>query len=290
MAYQVDNAVIMAAGLSSRFAPLSYEKPKALITVKGEVLIERQIRQLKEAGIPEICVVTGYKSEQFQYLKEKYGVILIHNPDYLHRNNNGSIYAARQYLKNTFLCSADNYFSENPFESRVEEAYYAGLYSCGETAEWCMEADREGWIRSVSVGGRDSWYMLGHTFWTENFSRKFLEILEQEYELPETRGKLWEKIYTEHLDELRMKLRTYGEDMIFEFDSLDELRRFDPLYREHSGSRILEEISGRLGCAEGEICCLEPLKNGDAVYGMSFLCGGRRYAYEYETGVLEEKR
>ena len=49
MAYKVENAIIMAAGLSSRFAPLSYEKPKALITVKGEVLIERQIRQLKEA-------------------------------------------------------------------------------------------------------------------------------------------------------------------------------------------------------------------------------------------------
>jgi len=31
MGYQVDNAIIMAAGLSSRFAPISYEKPKALI-------------------------------------------------------------------------------------------------------------------------------------------------------------------------------------------------------------------------------------------------------------------
>ena len=48
----VDNAVIMAAGTSSRCAPLSYEMPKALITVKGEVLIERQIRQLQEAGVP----------------------------------------------------------------------------------------------------------------------------------------------------------------------------------------------------------------------------------------------
>ena len=51
MGYKADNAVIMAAGLSSRFAPLSYEKPKALIPVRGEVLIERQIRQLREAGI-----------------------------------------------------------------------------------------------------------------------------------------------------------------------------------------------------------------------------------------------
>jgi CTP:phosphocholine cytidylyltransferase-like protein len=57
MGYKVDNAVIMAAGTSSRFAPLSYERPKALIEVRGEVLIERQIKQLREAGIDDIIVV-----------------------------------------------------------------------------------------------------------------------------------------------------------------------------------------------------------------------------------------
>lgn len=70
MSYKVDNAIIMAAGTSSRFVPLSYELPKALITVKGEVLIERQIRQLKEAGINEIVVVTGYKKELLYYLRK----------------------------------------------------------------------------------------------------------------------------------------------------------------------------------------------------------------------------
>ena len=30
--YKVENAVIMAAGLSSRFVPISYEKPKGLLT------------------------------------------------------------------------------------------------------------------------------------------------------------------------------------------------------------------------------------------------------------------
>ena len=46
---KVNNAIIMAAGTASRFAPLSFEKHKALIEVKGEILIERQIRQLQEA-------------------------------------------------------------------------------------------------------------------------------------------------------------------------------------------------------------------------------------------------
>ena len=62
------NAIIMAAGMSTRFVPLSVEMPKALIRVRGEVLIERQIKQLKAAGISEIVVVTGYLKEQFDYI------------------------------------------------------------------------------------------------------------------------------------------------------------------------------------------------------------------------------
>ena len=79
---KVDNAVIMAAGTSSRFAPLSYETHKGLIEVNGEVLIERQIRQLQDAGVPEIYLVTGYKAEQFQYLRAK---LLGHKKERVHR-------------------------------------------------------------------------------------------------------------------------------------------------------------------------------------------------------------
>ena len=150
--YQVDNAVIMAAGTASRFAPLSYEKPKALITVKGEVLIERQIRQLQEAGVPEIYIVTGYKAEMFSYLKEKYGVHIVHNPDYLTRNNNASIYAVKDILRNSYICSADNYFSRNPFEKEVSDCYYAAVYADGPTKEWCMQTDDDGIIRQVQIG------------------------------------------------------------------------------------------------------------------------------------------
>lgn len=54
------NAIILVAGKSDRFAPFTYEKPKGLFCVKGDVLIERQIEQLHEAGINEIYVVIGY--------------------------------------------------------------------------------------------------------------------------------------------------------------------------------------------------------------------------------------
>ena len=284
---KVDNAIIMAAGTSSRFAPLSYEKPKALIEVRGEVLIERQIRQLREAGIEKVVVVTGYKAEQFEYLKDKYGVVLINNPYYLTRNNNSSIYAAREYIKNSYICSSDNYFITNPFESDVDESYYSAVYMEGDTGEWCISED-DGWIKDVKVGGQDSWVMLGHVFWSESFSRYFLHILEDEYELPETADKLWETIYIEHINELPMKIRKYPADFIFEFDTLDELREFDDSYISNTRSEILTKIAGELGVEEKEIRSVKAFKDKDnAAAGFSFETG-KKYKYYYKTETMEE--
>ena len=87
MSYTVDNAIIMAAGMSSRFAPISFERPKGLLNVKGQILIERQIEQLMEAGIEDITVVVGYMKESFFYLADKYPVRLVINEDYYKYNN-----------------------------------------------------------------------------------------------------------------------------------------------------------------------------------------------------------
>lgn len=283
----VDNAVIMAAGTASRFAPLSYERPKALISVRGEVLIERQIRQLKEAGISEIYIVVGYKAEMFYYLEEKFGVHLVNNPDYLTRNNNASIYAVKDILRNTYVCSSDNYFFENPFEKEVSDCYYSALYSEGYTDEWCITYGDDEIITGAKVGGEDSWYMMGHTFWDEKFSRKFVEILEAEYELPETANLLWESIYTNHTDELKMKIRKYSDDVIFEFDTLDELRKFDTSYEEDTRSDILKNVAAELGCKEKDIRQVTAYKDAtNAAAGFSFTYGDGKYTYSYKNKTV----
>ncbi len=117
--YKVKNAVIMAAGMSSRFVPLSYEKPKALLKVKGEVLIEREIKQLQEAGITDITVVVGYLKEQLFYLGDKYNVNIVINDDYYRYNNTSTQICVADRLDNTYICSSDNYFTENSFEPYV---------------------------------------------------------------------------------------------------------------------------------------------------------------------------
>ena len=287
MSITVDNAVIMAAGTSSRFAHLSYEKPKALTVVKGEVLIERQISQLRDAGIDEILLICGYKKEQLDYLAGKFGVEIIDNPDHLTRNNNSSIWAVKERLGNTYICSSDNYFAENPFEKEISSAYYAAVYADGPTAEWCLTEDEEGFIDSVTIGGRDAWYMLGHAFWDREFSSRFVKILEGIYDLPETAGKLWEAIYMDHLDELKLKLRRYPSDMIFEFDTLDELRSFDVSYENDTRSAIIKGIAARLGIEERDIRNAQAIKRGsNEACGFSFTAAGWHYEYYYDTEEL----
>ena len=279
--YKVDNAVILAAGLSSRFAPISYEKPKGVLKVRGEVLIERQIEQLREAGIEDITVVVGYKKEYFFYLRKKYGVTLVNNDEYASRNNNGSLWRVREHLGNTYVCSSDDYFTRNPFDAYVFKAYYSAQYAEGETKEWCMETGVGGRITKVTVGGTDSWYMLGHVYFDRAFSQRFVKILEEEYDRPETVDMLWEDLYVEHIKELDMVLRPYPAGVINEFDSLDELRAFDPRFLENVDSEIFDNIVAVLGCTKAEIHDVYPLKQGLTNLSCHFATNDGEYVYRH---------
>ena len=164
------NAIIMAAGTSSRFVPLSLEKPKGLLEVKGEVLIERQIRQLNEAGVEEVTVVTGYKADAFNYLQDKFGVSLVYNEDYNRYNNTSSVIRVIDCLSDTFICCSDHYFSRNVFLDKADESYYAARFAKGQTGEYCLGLDEHDYINEVIVGGHDAWYMAGHVFFNSSFS------------------------------------------------------------------------------------------------------------------------
>ena len=285
--YKVDNAVIMAAGMSSRFAPISYEKPKGLLRVRGEILVERQIEQLLAAGINEIVVVVGYKKELFFYLEEKYGVQIVVNRDFASRNNHSTLMRVREMLGNTYICSSDDYFEESPFEQYVWKAYYAAEYTDGPTEEWCLVVDKKDRIRQVTTGGRDAWYMIGHAYFDREFSDRFVEILEAEYDDPRTADKLWEALFADHVDEFDMEMRRYEPGMIHEFDSLDELRDFDPLFLENIDVEIFDNICAVLGCTKAEIHDVYPLKQGLTNLSCHFTTDDGEYVYRHPGGGTE---
>lgn len=244
--YKVSNAIIMAAGFGLRSLPLSRMVPKGLFVVKGEVLIERQIRQLMEAGIQEIIVVVGYLKEQFQYLTEKYGVTIIENEDYYRYNNISTLYTAKDYLKNSFICCSDNYFQRNVFEEYVYDSYYSCKYTDGYAEEYCVTRTEGEYIAEIHKGGSDAWYTIGEAYFSKSFSDTFLKYLEQEYGAAETKKMLWDDFHMKHIGDLPIVLVKYSDDIVQEFDTVEDVIRFDPDFRMYR-DRLLEDYARMQG-------------------------------------------
>lgn len=91
-------AVIVAAGLSSRLYPLTENLPKCLLKVGEMTILERNVSLLKNHGIEEIYIVTGYLTEKIKdVMKDE--CTYIYNPFYKYCNNMGSLYFAKPFLK-----------------------------------------------------------------------------------------------------------------------------------------------------------------------------------------------
>ena len=281
--YKVDNAVIMAAGLSSRFVPLSLEKPKGLLIVKNEVLIERQIEQLQEAGIREIVLVLGYKKEAFFYLEDKYkGIHIVINPEYNIKNNTHTLYLARDFIRNSYICSSDDYFEQNPFDEYVYQAYYSTVYVPEKTNEWYIIPDSKGNVSRVRKSGEDGYIMLGNAYWDKAFSSAIMQILEDDHLVGNYDQTLWEQVLADHVKKLPpMEMKVYPENVIFEFDSMEELRQFDQYYVNNTHSRIIRNIALTLGCAESEITNFRPIKEGLTNTSFALTVADKQYVYRH---------
>ena len=286
--YKVENAMIMAAGKGTRFVPLTYEIPKGLLRVKGEVLIERQIEQLHKAGIHNITVVVGYMQEHFFYLEDKYDVKIVVNTDYYRYNNTSTLMAVLEELGNTYICSSDNYFVNNVFTPYVYEAYYAAQYATGTTGEYCITTNSHGVITDVVIGGSNSWYMMGHVYFSKAFSEKFSDILKAEYQKEETKQLLWEDVYIKHIDKLSMVMKPYDSHKILEFDSLDELREFDFSYVDNVDSSIMTNICHALSCKARDITQIRILKKLPVIWHFALYANRKDMYMYYPIGAKKD--
>ncbi len=61
-------ALILAAGQGTRLRPLTDDKPKCLVSLLGKSLLQRQVDTLRESGINDIHVATGYRADQIEAL------------------------------------------------------------------------------------------------------------------------------------------------------------------------------------------------------------------------------
>jgi len=87
-------AIILAAGRGSRMKGLTDERPKCLLELRGKPLLAWQLGALREAGIVEIAIVTGYKREMLVGR----GLVEFHNPRWAETNMVSSLACAESWL------------------------------------------------------------------------------------------------------------------------------------------------------------------------------------------------
>ncbi len=277
--FKVNGAIMLAAGLGSRFVPMTFDTPKGLLEVFGERMVERQICQLKEAGIDDITIVVGYLKEKFEYLTDKYGVKLLYNPEYAKKNTIATLYHAKELLRgrNMYVLASDNWIRSNMYHAWECDPWYASTYMEGETSEWVLTYNKGGRITDITIGGFDAWVMYGPAYFSKEFSEQFIPLLEEAYHTPGKEDYYWENILKDNIDRLRIYINRQPSDQIYEFENIEELRSFDPSYQDNSDNQALLLISRLFDVPVSSIYDIECLKAGMTNDSFLFRIGDEHY-------------
>jgi 2-aminoethylphosphonate-pyruvate transaminase len=101
----VTTAVIMAAGMGTRFGKYTEQIPKGFIECGGISMIERSVNTLISCGINRIIMGTGYRKEKYEALKTQYPQIeCVFSPRYSETNSMYTLYNCREVIgDNDFL-------------------------------------------------------------------------------------------------------------------------------------------------------------------------------------------
>ncbi|WP_252232099.1 sugar phosphate nucleotidyltransferase [Clostridium sp. ZBS15] len=220
-------AILVAAGMGTRLRPLTNTIPKSLVEVNGISLLERQIINLKEIGIDEIVVLTGYLHEKFDNLVKKYNLIKIINDKYDVYNNIYTMYLAREYLHDAFVIDADNYINKNFLpKAKPEHSEYYSAYKENIVGEWILKYDESDKLYRVDIGkdgNEPDYIMSGASYWSEKDGKIIAEKIAQKVEQEEFKDLYWDDIVVENLNILDIYVNKIGCNDIFEIDSLEDL-------------------------------------------------------------------
>ena len=127
-------AVILAAGRGKRLNSFTKSQPKPLTPILGKPIIEHTLDTLKNVGISNCIIVTGYLGKLIQKrlgngsefnIKIQY----CHNPQYM-SGNAISLKTAEKHIKNNeqfLLLMADHYVSQEIIKEALKKSNYKRL-------------------------------------------------------------------------------------------------------------------------------------------------------------------
>lgn len=217
------NAIIIAAGLGSRFKDITKTQHKALLPVGGVPNIERTIQYLQEFGIEEIYIVVGHLKESFYYLKEKYeGVSIIVNPYYREYN---SIYTFSQVLDvfgDSYVIDGDVVLFKNIFKCHTNSTYYIFQRTL-KGIEWIPRTNQTGRVVEMEISEVCLPSILGLSYWNKQ-DAEVIKLAFKDYMSEEmlSNSKLyWDSIPITILDKIYVTTYQIESKWVDEMDTVE---------------------------------------------------------------------
>lgn len=250
------NAIILSAGPGSRMAPINTDIPKGLLKVRGEVLIERIIRQLHEVKIKEIYIVIGFMAEKFEYLREKYGVNLIYNEDFAANDSLHSFLLAEKHLGNSYIVPSDIYYKNNPFSERELYSWYMNSEIADRDSILMVNKQEE----LVVVSPKEENSLMGIAYILQRKAKAIRENNKKLILEPSYKDKVWEEALVED-GKILVSAKIESPLGFIGIDTYEELRQFDPK-SPHLESELITFIAEIFNTVPEEITNIVALKKG----------------------------
>ena len=252
--------------------PINTEFPKALLQVKDETLIERQIKQLNSVGITDITVVVGYLKEKFEYLIDRYGVNLIYNAEYFTKNNLHSLSLVKASLENCYIIPCDLWCGENPFSRFELYPWYAVTDEITVNSD--IRVNRKGQLVKVPLsqpGNR----MLGICYLDGDVGKTVSQKLKLMSNDIRFDNSFWEE--TLYKDKKMLTFaKVFSSKNNFEINTYEQLRDIDSDSLQLKSEKI-SIIAEAMNCKPEEIVDIKIQKKGMTNRSFLFTLKGKRY-------------
>lgn len=266
------HAVILAAGYGMRMVPINVEVPKGLLEIGGERLIERLIRQLREAGVHQIDVVVGFMKERYEYLIDKWNVRLIFNEEYGRKNNLSSLNKVADRIGNSYILPCDIWCRENPFSGYEWYSWY--MMTEEESKDSGVRVNRKRELVRVKAE-KSGHRMVGIAYIQDQEADRLKQLLGLYASQRTYDQKFWEEVLFAE-SKMWIASRIAKEEDVYEINTYEQLREIDS-HSGHLQTDILEKIAEVLSCKLEEIQEIQALKKGMTNRSFEFSCRGERY-------------
>ena len=237
-------AFILAAGVSRRLYPHTYDIPKCLLEVGGKPIIHYQLDALKNLGVIDITMIVGYHREMLMMNVERnfpdlnFNFVINHH--YFETNTAYSIHIGRDKLDSkVLLMNADVIYPmallEKVFSSKYKTVLAVDIKACGKEEVKVIDGGQN---KIVAIG-KDliEEHCLGEFIGVAKLSKDFVNMFVRSIsDLIEAGGKndYFEAGIQPLLDKVDTHFIDISEYPCLEIDFLEDLEAARELFKDKS--------------------------------------------------------